>query len=267
MGYMDISKYTAYFHDGILIDIQHVGNDIEISMISSEIVPEDMIENMPPLKTGSIMGKLHLEEVKKIQIDDEIFSGILKKTHDDGGIFDFQILGHKVTLTIIWKDFFSDIDEQFSDIEIEAAKIDWENMPNFSKDMSKYTVYFQGGNLMNFGHSRDDNDISRHAMDISMESAEIAPENMPHLNKKRITAMLFLFFIREIKINQEIFSGTLEKAYDSGKILKFEIVDDTVTLGIEWRNDPPKPSTSDYSLIEIEADNIYWATLPNFSFD
>ena len=61
---MDISKYTCYFHDGILVDIQHVGNDIDISMISPQVEPEDMMENMPPLKVGSIMGKLHLEGVK-----------------------------------------------------------------------------------------------------------------------------------------------------------------------------------------------------------
>ena len=263
---MDISEYTSYFHDGILVDIQHVGNSIDISMISSEIVPEDMMENMPPLKAGSIMGKLHLEGVKKIQIDDELFDGTLKKTHDRGKIFRFEILENKVTLMIIWKDFSLETDEHFSEIGIEAEKIDWENMPNFSKDMSKYTAYFQNGNFIDFGHSKDDN-RAMNDMDISMESAEIAPENMPPLNKKRITSVLFLFFIREIKVNHEIFSGTLEKAYDSGEILKFEIVDDTVILGIEWRNDPPKPSTSDYSLIEIKADQIYWATLPNFSSD
>ena len=180
---------------------------------------------------------------------------------------DFEILNHKVVLGIEWRDFLPKPDKSdYSLIEIEAEKIEWENLPNFSKDMSKYTAYFQNGNLINFGHSKDDN-RSMNDMDISMESAEIAPENMPPLNKKRITAMLFLFFIREIKINQEIFSGILEKPCKNGKILKFEILGDTVILGIEWRNDPPKPSTSDYSLIEIEADHIYWANLPNFSSD
>lgn len=53
---MDITKYTDYFHDGSLINFKYMGNKIEISILSADIIPEHMIENMPPLNKNRISG-------------------------------------------------------------------------------------------------------------------------------------------------------------------------------------------------------------------
>lgn len=125
---MDISKYIDYFHDGSLINFKHFDDKIEISMISAEIIPEHMLENMPPLKNKRITGKLHLEGVKKIKINKEPFIGNLKKTYDDGSILDFEIPDHKIFLGIEWTDYPpKPRKSHFSTIEIEAEKIWWEN--------------------------------------------------------------------------------------------------------------------------------------------
>ena len=76
---MDISKYAAFFHDGSIIDIQHKMDKIELSMLSAEIIPEHMIKNMPPLNKNRITGKLYLDGVKKIKINNKHFTGALKK--------------------------------------------------------------------------------------------------------------------------------------------------------------------------------------------
>lgn len=130
---MNLSKYTGYFHDGSLVNFKHMGNKIEISMLSADIIPEHMIENMPPLNKNRISGKLYLEGIKEIKINNKPFTGILKKTYDSGSVLDFEISGHKVFLGIEWTDYPpKQRKSDFSAIEIEAAKIHWENIPDLS---------------------------------------------------------------------------------------------------------------------------------------
>ncbi len=128
---MNLSKYSDYFHDGSLINFKHLGNKIEISILSAEIIPEYMTESMPPLNKNRITGKLYLDGIKKIKINKEPFTGILKKTYDSGSILDFEILKHKVILGIEWTDYPpKPRKSDFSTIEIEAKKIWWENIPD-----------------------------------------------------------------------------------------------------------------------------------------
>ena len=135
---MNLSKYGGYFHDGSLINFKHVGNKIEILMLSAEIIPEHMIENMPPLNKNRITGKLYLEGIKKIKINNESFTGTLKKMYDSGSILDFEVLKHKVILGIEWTDYPpKPRKSDFSKIEIEAEKIRWENIPDLSDDCCK----------------------------------------------------------------------------------------------------------------------------------
>ena len=124
--YMNLSKYSGYFHDGSLISFTHVENKIVISMLSAEIIPEHMIKNMPLLNKNRIKGNLYLEGVKKIKINNESFTGTLKKMHDSGSILDFEVLKHKVTLGIEWTNYPpKPRKSDFSTIEIEAEKIEW----------------------------------------------------------------------------------------------------------------------------------------------
>lgn len=132
---MDIAKYADYFHDGSLINFKHGGNKIEISMLSAEIIPEHMIENMPPLNKNRIRGKLYLDGIKKIKVNKEPFTGTLKKTYDSGSILDFEVLKNKVILGIEWTDYPpKPRKSDFTTIEIEAEKIRWENIPDLSDD-------------------------------------------------------------------------------------------------------------------------------------
>lgn len=132
---MDIAKYADYFHDGSLVNFKHMGNKIEISMLSADIIPEHMIENMPPLNKNRISGKLYLEGVKEIKINKKPFMSILKKTYDSGSVLDFEVSNHKVFLGIEWTDYPpKPRKSDFSAIEIEAEKIWWENIPDLSDD-------------------------------------------------------------------------------------------------------------------------------------
>lgn len=132
---MKLSKYSGYFHDGSLIDLKHLGNNLEISMVSAEIIPEHMIENMPPLNKSRITGKLYLDGVKKIKINENPFNGVLKKIYDSGSILDFEIFEHKVILGIEWTDYPpKPRKSDFSTIEIEAEKIYWKNISDLSCD-------------------------------------------------------------------------------------------------------------------------------------
>lgn len=132
---MNIAKCADYFHDGSLINFKHVGNKIEISMLSADIIPEHMIENMPPLNKNRISGKLYLEGIKEIKINKKHFIDILKKEYDSGSILDFEVSEHKVFLGIEWTDYPpKPRKSDFYAIEIEAEKIYWKNIPNLSDD-------------------------------------------------------------------------------------------------------------------------------------
>lgn len=127
---LNIKKYTAYFHDGSLIDIQHSDNKIVLSLESAEMDSIDMEDDISLSERGTIKGKLHLEEVQSIKINDSPFHGKLKLFYDYGSIFDFDIRNNIVELQISWrnspqKPFVND----FSTIIIEAKKIWWENIP------------------------------------------------------------------------------------------------------------------------------------------
>lgn len=128
---MNIAKYGGYFHDGALIIIQHFGNNIEFSMWSAEMDPEDMKDNIPLSSDDRLKGKLHVEGIKSIKINNQIFSGTLKLMYDKGSIFDLEIKNGKVELQIIWETFRPKPKEEgFCTIEIEAEKIYWEPIPD-----------------------------------------------------------------------------------------------------------------------------------------
>ncbi len=130
---MDISKYTAYFHDGSLMDIRHVGNEIEFYMASAEMDKEDVEDDTILSKDESIQGRLHLKGIKNITIDGKSFLGILNKEYDSGTIFDFEITKNSVELAIDWINFPPKPEvNNFSVIKIESEKIWWENIPDLS---------------------------------------------------------------------------------------------------------------------------------------
>ena len=128
---MDISKYTAFFHDGSIIDIQHIGGKIEFSMASAEMNEEDIKDDVVLSRDDSIQGKLHVEGIKCIKINNEQYLELIEKIYDEGEIFDLEITKNSIELSINRVNFppKSKVNE-FSTIQIEAEKIWWENIPN-----------------------------------------------------------------------------------------------------------------------------------------
>ncbi len=128
---MNIHKYSDFFHDGRLINIEQVNDKIEISMQTSQLWPEWNPDNIALTNDERIKGKLHLKEIKSIIINDHPID-ILKMLYDTGEILDFDLFGdNKVKLGITWSNYPPKKRiNVFEIIEIEAEKIYWENIPD-----------------------------------------------------------------------------------------------------------------------------------------
>jgi hypothetical protein len=131
---MDISKYTAWFHDGGLIDIEHHDNKISLSMISAEICDDDFPKNISLSKDFRLKGKLHLSEISSIEVDNEPLKGTLTKFYDSGNIYDLSIKDHIITLIASWTNYPPKKREQ-TDLftyKITANQIYWEPVENLT---------------------------------------------------------------------------------------------------------------------------------------
>jgi hypothetical protein len=128
---MDISIYKDFFHDGSLLAIEHQGKTIVLSMKSAEVDQEELPGNIVLSSDDRIKGKLHITNVKNIEVNEEPFLGVLTKDYDFAEILDFEMDNdHTILLGINWGNYpprpnVSD----FSTIKIKAEKIWWENTP------------------------------------------------------------------------------------------------------------------------------------------
>lgn len=128
---IDISKYSDFFHDGSVIAINHTGNNMLFFMESAEMDEEDMQEAFTLTKDARIRGKLHIENIKSLKINNQISQGPLKQKYDEGGIINLKIEKTSVVLSIDWINFPPhQKTNEFSVIEINAEKIWWENIPD-----------------------------------------------------------------------------------------------------------------------------------------
>lgn len=128
---MDISKYTGYFHDGTLIDIKHDGKNIMFFLESAEIEPDEIIDKRILSNTNTLTGILNVINIKNTLIGNKEYKGTLRKEYDDGEILELKIHNNKMRLLIEWKNFPPKTRvRDFGEIEIEAEKIYWENIPN-----------------------------------------------------------------------------------------------------------------------------------------
>ncbi len=137
-----ISKYTSYFHDGSLIAIEYGKNEGELilTMESAEVHSEDIKDPIPLSKEGrikgkiylkQIKGKLHLNGLKNIYIDNKKLATPLKMNYDDGDIFRFRIKDNEVLLHVIWINYppKNRVDD-CSTITIDVKDVWWENIPD-----------------------------------------------------------------------------------------------------------------------------------------
>lgn len=138
MSKIDISKYEGYFHDGSILTINHQRNQIIFSITSAEMDEEDLQDDITLSKDDPfkcLRGKLHIEGIKKILIDNVPLSGVLKQEYDHGSILDLNIKEHSIKIFVEWIDFPPKTRRNnFSLIKIEAEKIYWENIPDLPWD-------------------------------------------------------------------------------------------------------------------------------------
>ncbi len=126
-----IEYYAQFFHDGAIVSIEHHLNNMEISMQSAQMDLEDLKDDIKLSEHNYIKGKLHLENIKTISIDEIPYFETLQMPYDEGGIFDFIVDKQMVELQIIWVNFPPKPNvNEFSTIKITAEKIWWENIPD-----------------------------------------------------------------------------------------------------------------------------------------
>ena len=129
---MNILNYTAFFHDGNLIDIKHFGNNIDLFLESAEISANDLQETVALSEENTLRGILHVRNVQKVHVNGTTIHNHLSMNYQDGEILHLKIDDNKVSLLVEWKNFppkgqANDV----SRIEIEPIEITWESFPFF----------------------------------------------------------------------------------------------------------------------------------------
>lgn len=125
---MDITPYTSFFHDGEILAIAHRENDIEIVMKSAEVDPE-AVRDIPLSSGNRFVGKLHVNGIKMILNNGIEFKQKVKMFFSDNDLLHLKIIENIVFLEIGWRGS-NPGEVDFSDFEIHAAKVWWENLPN-----------------------------------------------------------------------------------------------------------------------------------------
>jgi hypothetical protein len=128
------------------------------------------------------------------------------------------------------------------------------------KNISNYTSYFHDGSIMEIDHYKNN-------LIISMESAEINKEDIEQGLKisknNRIAGKLHVEGIKKIKENENQLLSKLTMKYEDAEILHLEITGKNLKLEIFWNTIPPKPTILDFSLIEVEAEKVWWENIPD----
>lgn len=124
-------KYLHEFHDGALLAIERSGQGYIFSLESAEMDRSDMKDGISLSKRGTIKGKLHLEDVQYVKINELMFQDELKMIYDYGSVFDLNIQNDIVELQVSWrnvpqKPYVND----FSTIVLKSKNIWWENIPD-----------------------------------------------------------------------------------------------------------------------------------------
>ena len=72
--FMDIRKYTAYFHDGSVESINHQNNHIEILLESAEMDPDDVEDNTILSTENTIKIKVNIYDISEIKENDHLYA-------------------------------------------------------------------------------------------------------------------------------------------------------------------------------------------------
>ena len=125
---MDIGRYTSYFHDGEILDITHINNNIKMILKSSE-VDISAVKNIELSVDNRIKGALHIIGVNLILNNGIKFNGKMKLIFPDNDLLHLKIHKNVVFCEVNWRDGSLGLNE-FSDLEIHATSVWWENIPD-----------------------------------------------------------------------------------------------------------------------------------------
>ncbi len=135
-GGMDIACYTSYFHDGEVLDIMHTNNNIDMVLKSAE-VDANLVKNIPLSVNHRITGKLHVMGVNRILNNGVKFDGKIRFILPENDLLHLKINKNVVFCEIGWRGAgLGEID--FSDLEIHATSIWWENIPDLHDSYSSH---------------------------------------------------------------------------------------------------------------------------------
>lgn len=128
---MNISIYQDFFHDGSIMNVEHVGSNLILTIGSAQVDTEDIKDDIILSSNSRIKGKLHIDRIETIIIDNQSFLGKMKQQHDHGDILELIIKKNFLDLAVEWIDFPPKPEKQvFSVIQVKAEKIYWENIPD-----------------------------------------------------------------------------------------------------------------------------------------
>jgi|694.fasta_scaffold93698_7 hypothetical protein len=133
---MKLGINEAYFHDGAILNIVSQENNLDLWMESSEL-EEEWPTDFKLTVNKTIRGILHVMNIKKIEINNNLYDGKLAFIHDEGEILKLEIKNNKICLlNIIWSDFSpKSLLNKFETIRIEAENYEWENIPDLKTSL------------------------------------------------------------------------------------------------------------------------------------
>lgn len=127
-------------------------------------------------------------------------------------------------------------------------------------DISKYQEFFHDGSIIDISHHK--NNIILFIESAEMDEGDIT-NNIPLSKDDSLKGKLHINGIHSIIINKQPFVGTLKKTYDHGSIFELSIKKKSIEICVEWVDFLPKPQRTDFSVIKIKAEKIYWDNIPN----
>jgi hypothetical protein len=127
-------------------------------------------------------------------------------------------------------------------------------------NIQKYAAHFHDGALINIEYSQKD-------IILSMESSEMDCSDFDDpvilSDQNTIRGKLHLSGIKYVKLNEQLIKENLCKKYDSGGIVDLQFIGKIISLAVKWSNFAPKKEVYDFSVIEIEAETIWWENIPD----
>jgi hypothetical protein len=115
--------------------------------------------------------------------------------------------------------------------------------------------YFQEGTIVDILHKGKEMKLLLKSVELDQDEVE---DDVTLSEDHTLSGTLCLEGISGIYIDDEPFEGVLTKIYDLGTIAELEFFENGIELQVHWVNFPPKKEMNTFSLIEIEADKVYF---------